>query len=128
MALELMIKLEAIGNLTRDVEKRVVKTADGETIVVNFTVAASYGYGDHKKTEFIRVSAWRGLGENCTKFLKKGSKVYVVGYPGTNAYVNKDGNAAGNLEMTLTEIEFLSAKPVENNDNLVAEVDIEELL
>ncbi len=118
-----------IGNLTRDPEKRIIKTGGNDTTVVSFTVAASYGYGDHRKTEFVRVHAWRNLGENCMKFLRRGSKVYASGYPEVNAYDNKDGVATGNLEMTLNEIEFLSAKPADCDDNSVPdEADIEDLL
>lgn len=121
-----MIKLVCVGNLTRDPEKRIVKTADGDTTVVSFTVAASNGYGDRKKTEFVKVHAWRNIGENCMKFLRKGSKVYVAGYPSVNAYVNKEGNAVGNQEMTLAEVEFLSAKPTDESP--IADDDIEDLL
>ena len=125
-----MNKLVCVGNLTRDPEKRTVKTADGDTTVVSFTVAASNGYGDHKKTEFVKVHAWRNIGDICMKFLSKGSKVFVSGFPGVNAYVNKDGVAVGNLEMTLAEIEFLSAKPTDTHENPIAddEEDIEDLL
>ncbi len=130
-----MIRTEAIGNLTRDPESRVVPST-GDS-VVNFTVAASTGYGTKKHTEFIRVSAWGSLGENCAKFLRKGSKVWVSGIPGVNVYSAKDGAPAGNLELRLTEIEFLSAKPADLPvDNVVPlnspmvddDVDVEDLL
>ena len=124
-----MYRIELIGNLTRDPEKRVVKTADGEISVVNFTVAASEGYGDYKRTEFIRCAVWRSLSECCMKYLKKGSKVYAAGCPSVNSFINKDGSATGNLEVTLESIEFLSAKPVETDiADSVTDEDIEDLL
>ena len=127
-----MLRIEMIGNLTKDPESRIVKTSGSDVTIVNFTVAASHGYGEYKHTEFIRVAAWRGFGENCLKYLRKGSKVYVAGTPSVNAYVNKDGNAVGNIELQLEEIEFLNSKPTEQVEPLAIEpeedVDIESLL
>ena len=108
-----MIKLTCIGNLTRDPETRTVQKGQTDGKVTNFTVAASYGYGDYKKTEFIRVAAWNGAGENCMKYLRKGSKVWVSGSPTVNAYTNNNGEATGNLELRLDEVEFLSSKPAD---------------
>ena len=124
-----MIRIEAIGNLTRDPETRTVQKGENDGKVTNFTVAASVGYGQYKHTEFIRVAAWNGLGKNCQAFLRKGSKVWVSGTPTVNTYINNDGEATGNLELRLDEIEFLSAKPVENPIvNEETDEDIEALL
>lgn len=124
-----MLRIECIGNLTKDPESRVIKTGGNDVNIVNFTVAASHGYGDHKHTEFLRVSAWRSFGENCLKYLRKGSKVYVAGIPSVNAYANKDGNAVGNIEIQLETIEFLSSKPNDLIDQgVTADEDIEDLL
>ena len=124
-----MLNLEAIGNLTRDPETRTVQKGDTNGKVCNFTVAAFYGFGDFKRTEFIRVSAWNGLGKTCMEFLRKGSKVWISGTPTVNTYINSEGNAVGNLELRLDEVEFLSSKPI---DSYVHEEetdeDIEDLL
>ncbi len=125
-----MNRLSCIGNLVRDPESRTVNTRNGEnTTVVTFTVAANNGWGERKVTEYVRVTAWAGLGENCARYLQKGSKVYVSGVPGLNVYINSNGEAAGNIELRLDEIEFLTRKdsvpyqPEEENDD-----DIESLL
>ena len=127
-----MLKLEMIGNLTRDPESRTFQKGETDGKVCNFTVAASVGYGQYKRTEFIRVTAWNGLGKNCMEYLKKGSKVYVSGTPTVNVYTNKDGNAAGNMELQLDDIEFLSSKekPCEGEEVPAAddEEDIDDLL
>lgn len=125
-----MLRVEGIGNLTRDPETRTVQKGENGGKVCNFTVAASVGYGDYKRTEFVRVAAWNGLGETCMKFLRKGSKVYISGTPTVNTYVNSNGEAAGNIELRLEEVEFLSGKPAdapEASDNSEDE-DIEDLL
>ncbi len=58
-----------IGNLTKDPESRT--TASGVS-VCSFTVAVNRGFGDKKDVDYIPVVAWRGLAENCGKFLAKG--------------------------------------------------------
>ncbi len=124
-----MLKLEAIGNLTRDPESRIIQKGETDGKVCNFTVAASFGYGEYKKTEFVRVAAWNGLGKTCMEYLRKGSKVWISGTPMVNTYINNDGEAAGNIELRLDEIEFLSSKPTETSiNNEETDEDIEDLL
>ena len=124
-----MVRLELIGNLTRDPETRTVQKGESGGKVCNFTVATSIGYGDYKRTEFVRVAAWNGLGETCMKFLRKGSKAFVSGIPTVNTYVNSNGEAAGNMELRLEEIEFLSSEPVNPVEESVdSDEDIEDLL
>ena len=122
-----MNKLEVIGNLTKDPETRTVKGINGEAKVTNFTVAANDGFGEHKQTLFVRVTAWNGFGEMCAKYLRKGSKVFAAGPVTVNAYINNEGKAVGQLEMKLEDIEFLSragdAVPAAEEEE-----DIEELL
>ncbi len=124
-----MICTELIGNLTRDPESRTIQKGESAGTVCNFTVAASTGFGDYKRTEFVRIAAWNGLGKTCMQFLRKGSKVWVSGTPTVNTYINTDSEAVGNLELRLEEIEFLSSKPVENPIiNEETDEDIEDLL
>ena len=124
-----MIRIEAIGNLTRDPESRTVQKGDTDGQVCNFSIAASTGFGVYKTTQFIRVAAWNGLGKTCMQYLRKGCKVWVSGTPSVNAYTNNNGEAAGNLELRLDEIEFLSSKPAENPIiNEETDEDIEALL
>lgn len=122
-----MNKLEVIGNLTKDPETRTVKGINGEAKVTNFTVAANDGFGEHKQTLFVRVTAWNGFGEMCAKYLRKGSKVFAAGPVTVNAYINNEGKAVGQLEMKLEDIEFLSragdAAPAADEED-----DIEDLL
>lgn len=75
-----------------------------------FTVAARKRF--HKEgepdAEFVRVTAWRGLGDTCGKYLRKGRKVAVVGEPKAHAWTGPDGTARGQIEMTADEVEFVS--------------------
>lgn len=69
-----MNKVTIIGNLTRDPE--IAETPTGVT-VCKFAVAVNRKYKDDNGevvTDFFNVVAWRGLAENCGKYLAKGKK------------------------------------------------------
>ena len=122
-----MNKMELIGNLTKDPETRTVNGVNGEAKVTNFTVAANDGFGEHKQTLFVRVTAWNGFGEMCARYLRKGSKVYAAGPVTVNAYINNEGKAVGQPEMKLENIEFLS-KATDAVPTAEEEDDIDNLL
>ena len=108
-----MNKLMIIGNLTRDPELRSVNTANGPVSVCSFTVAVNRrgrGQNAQEQTDFIRVTAWRGLGETCSRFLAKGRKVYAAGPVSVSTYQAQDGTTRASLEMTADEVEFLSSR------------------
>ena len=102
-----MNKLVIIGNLTADPELR--STPSGVS-VCTFTVAVNRRKrdGQQQEADFFRVSAWRELGENCSKFLMKGRKVAVVGSVSASAYQGRDGKSYASLEVNASEVEFLS--------------------
>ena len=74
-----MNKAIVIGNITRDPDVRM--TGSGIS-VCTFTVAVQRRFANQngeRQADFIPVVCWRGLAENCGKYLKKGSKVGVCG-------------------------------------------------
>lgn len=102
-----MNKLMIIGNLTRDPETTTVNTANGPVTVCRFTVAVNRR-GQQDNADYFRVSAWRGLGTTCAKYLQKGRKVYVSGAASVSSYTGQDGSARASLELNADEVEFLS--------------------
>ena len=110
-----MNKLMIIGNLTRDPETRVTSTG---VSLCQFTVAvnsnrrrsgAQQGDNAQDDTMFVRVTAWRNLGEVCQRYLAKGRKVYAAGPLQARTYTANDGTTRVSLEMNADEIEFLSS-------------------
>lgn len=103
-----MNKYFIIGALTRDPE---TGATDGGVNWCRFTVAARKRF--HREgepdAEFVRVTAWRGLGDTCAKYLKKGRKVAVTGEPAAHAWIGRDGEPRGQIEMTADEVEFVSS-------------------
>ena len=103
-----MNRLTIIGNLTRAPEVRTA--ADGNTVTV-FTVAVNRGdRNGHPMADYVRVSAWNKLGENCGRYLDKRKKVCVTGPVRASAYLGQDGTPRASLEMTAREVEFLTPR------------------
>ena len=103
-----MNKAYLIGNLTRDPETRT--TQNGLT-VCSFTLAVNRRMKKQdgtQETDFINVTAWRMLGENCAKYLSKGKKAGVSGSIQTRTYEAQDGSKRHAFEVVADEVEFLS--------------------
>lgn len=111
-----MNKVFLIGNLTRDPEMR---TTQSGIPVCSFNIAvnrrrASNAEAGQQEVDFFRITAWRQLGENCSRYLAKGRKVSVVGTVSASAYVGNDGQARANLEVNADEVEFLTPRSEAN--------------
>ena len=105
-----MNKIILIGNVTNEPEERITNTGVN---VCSFGLAVNQriaGRGAEQETEFFRINAWRGLGEICGKYVKKGNKVAVVGHLRGRAYTTNKGEARYSLEVTVEEVEFLTPK------------------
>ena len=70
-----MINATIVGRLGKDPEVR--DTSHGS--VCSVSVAADHGYGANKTTTWVKLSAWRGLGDTLNKLLKlDASKISVI--------------------------------------------------
>lgn len=123
-----MYKVEIIGNLTADPvlhEREYTDKETGEIVknkVCNFSVGSNSGHGAYKQTQFFKINAWRGLGENCAKYLAKGRQVYIEGLPYVNIYTDKNNTTHCSLEVRADTIEFLQdGKRVIATENDVVE-------
>lgn len=107
-----MNKLMIIGNLTRDPELRTTQTGVN---VCDFTVAVNRRQkkdqnSQQPEADFFRVTAWRELGENASKYLAKGRKVAVIGPVSVRTYTGNDGVTRASLEVTADDIEYLTPR------------------
>lgn len=104
-----MNKIFIIGNLTRDPE---IRTTQSGASVCSFSVAVTrrFPVNGERQTDFFNVNAWRGLAENCQKFLAKSKKVAVVGELQARTYTAKDGTTRVSLDVSADEVEFLSPR------------------
>ena len=105
-----MNKVILIGNLTKDPE---LTTTNSGISVCRFTLAVSRRYvgtSGERETDFLNIVVWRNQADNCSKYLKKGSKCAVVGSIQTRSYDAQDGSKRYVTEITADEVEFLSSK------------------
>ena len=102
-----MINITLIGNLGREPETR---TLDSGKTVCNFSVAVTRKVRGEDVTEWVRVSAFDKLGENCQKYLAKGRKAYVSGTPTARCYKNKSDEWVAQMEVIARDVEFLTPK------------------
>lgn len=102
-----MNKVIEIGNLTRDPE---YSTTSSGTPVCKMSIAVNRNFTNangERETDYFNIVAWRGLADNCAKYLSKGKKIAVVGQFQNRSY-EKDGEKKYVTEIMADEIEFLS--------------------
>ncbi|NTW05570.1 MAG: single-stranded DNA-binding protein [Peptococcaceae bacterium] len=107
-------KIILIGRLTADPEMRY--TSSGLP-VANFTLAVDRGFNTkqgEKETDFIDIIVWRGLAENCAKYIKKGSMVAVDGRLQIRSYEDKQGVRRKVSEVVAENVRFLDRKDTQS--------------
>jgi single-strand DNA-binding protein len=111
-------KQTIIGHLGRDPEMHY--TPSGQA-VCNFSVASTKSWTDkngerHKQTTWTRVSTWGNMAENCSKYLVKGSLVYIEGSPvadengNPRTWSKNDGSVGTSFEVRAQIVLFLSKR------------------
>lgn len=108
-----------VGNLGKDPEMRYMPSGKS---VTSFSVAQSSQYVNGngetiKTTLWFRVSAFGKMGEVCNQYLKKGSKVLIVGQlkgdpttGGPKIWTRQDGTPGASFEIAAQTVRFLSPK------------------
>ena len=105
-----MNKVMLTGRLTKDPE--FTTTVNGIS-VCRFSLAVDRKFTNEngeKEADFINIVVWRGLAENCNKYLRKGNKVGIVGSIQTRTYDAQDGSKRYATEVIAEDVEFLSPK------------------
>jgi len=95
-------KVFVAGNITKDIELRY--TSSGKA-VANFTVAVN-DYSS-ENTSFFRVTVWEKIAENCSKYLSKGSPIFVEGRLVTKSYEH-EGQKRTSTEIVAQNVQFVS--------------------
>ncbi|TGL85544.1 single-stranded DNA-binding protein [Leptospira congkakensis] len=100
------------GNLTADPEERNV--GGGKSLAI-FTVAVNHTAGnqeskDKEDVSFFEVEAWEKLGENCVEYLKKGSKVTIMGNLKQNRWKSPEGENRSKFKVTASTVRFDSMR------------------
>lgn len=103
-----MNKVMLIGNLTKDPE---LATTTSNVSVCKFSLAVSRKFKNDKgeyDTDFFNIVVWRTVAENCAKYIKKGSKVCVIGSIQNRSYDAQDGTKRYVTDIVADDVEFLN--------------------
>ena len=105
-------KVILVGNLGKDVELR---TTPSNINVGSFSLATSErkkdqsgNWADH--TEWHNIVCFGATAENCQKYTKKGSQVYIEGKIQTRKWQDKEGKDRYTTEIVADVVKFLGGK------------------
>lgn len=105
-------QITIVGNLTQDITLRSAQT--GNTFATG-CVATNHKFksksGEEKvETTFLNFIVGGKMAEIANQYLKKGSKVFIIGRLTQNNYTDKDGKNHSSLQVVVEDIRFLDAK------------------
>jgi single-strand DNA-binding protein len=102
------------GRLTADPELR----AAGELEICDMRMAVQRRRGrngEDRGAFFIPLVAFNGLAENCAKYLKKGSRILVVGQLDIQEWTGQDDVRRWTAKIIADQVEFLDQRKREDN-------------
>ena len=113
-----MNKVILMGRLTRDPEVRYTQ-GDNAMAIARYSLAVDRRFkrDGEPDADFINCVAFGKSGEFAEKYLKKGTKVVVVGRIQTGSYTNKDGQKVYTTDVVVEEQEFAESKNSGSSDN-----------
>lgn len=110
-----MNKVVLIGRLTKDPDLRYTQSG---MAVCQFTLAVNKNLSKDKKEEmeaqnkptadFPRIIVWGKMGENASRYLKKGSQCAIDGAIQTGSYQDNNGNRVFTTDIVAQHVEFLT--------------------
>lgn len=102
------------GRLGADAQ--VKKTPNGKTYM-EMSVAVTTGYGDYKKTLWIKVKQWGERVNNIVNIFTKGALISACGEPSINEWDGKDGSHHATLEVNCMNVQILGSKKPADNEH-----------
>ena len=119
-----MNKVFLMGRLTREPETRYTqRNSSQESMAVSrFTLAVDRRFKTEgqQSADFISCVAFGKNGEFAEKYLRKGTKVVVIGRIQTGSYTNKDGQKVYTTDVVVEEMEFAESKSSAEGSNYTA--------
>ena len=103
------------GRLGRDAE---LKKTKNDTSVCSFSVACEIGWGDSRKTEWVKATIFGKRAEGLQPYLRKGTAVTVSGEAKANAWT-KDGEERAEIQVIVDSL-TLQGKPVSDGSESVS--------
>ena len=105
-------KIILVGNLGKDPELRY--TPQGNA-VCDFSMATNEKKRDkagemQNVATWFRVTLWGKTAENASKYLTKGTQVYIEGRLRVEEWTDRDGNNRQSLEVNGTDMHFIGSR------------------
>jgi len=94
------------GRIGKDAETRFTPS---QKAITTFSLAVDVGWGDNKKTLWLRCNGWGDRFTKLSEYLIKGQQVGVCGEVSLNEWDGDKGKMTS-LELNVREIELLGAK------------------
>jgi single-strand DNA-binding protein len=94
------------GNIGSNAEMRATKSG---TELCQFSVAVNSGYGDRKKTMWVKCTLFGKRGQSLAPYLLKGSKVVVSGEASMNEWEGKNGTRT-DLEVKVNDVTLVDSR------------------
>jgi single-strand DNA-binding protein len=107
------------GNLTRD---PVLRNTSSGTPVCGLRIASNTrrktsGGEWVDKPNYLSVTVWGALGENCNRFLTKGRAVAIDGRLEWREWEAQDGTRRESVEIVADSVQFLGGAPDANSNH-----------
>lgn len=108
------------GRLGRDAELKSIQSGKK---VLSFSIADEVGWGEKKRTQWIKCALFGDRAEKLAPYLTKGTLVEVAGIPTAEAWV-KDNQAHGCIAVSVNELKLHGGgskdRPVADNARATA--------
>ncbi len=117
-----MNKVELIGRLTKDPEKRISQN-ESAMPVTRYTLAIDRRFNkkqEEQTADFINIVAFGNAADFAGAYFKKGLKVAVTGHLQSGSYTNKEGIKVYTTDVVAEDQEFVESKNVnalKNSEN-----------
>jgi single-strand DNA-binding protein len=106
--------LVAVGRLVKDPELRY--TPQGKA-VTTLNLAVDDGWGENKRTIWMRVTVWDKQAESVSNYLKKGRQVFIEGRlqpdketGNPRVFTRQDGTSGASYEVVANVVRFLGGR------------------
>lgn len=102
-------RFQCLGNLGQDVELRYTQN---QMAVTNLNVATNETRTDQQgqqqtKTTWWRVTVWGKMAENCQKYLRKGSSVFIEGRVENKQWTDQQQVVHHSYDFVASSVQFL---------------------
>lgn len=103
-------KVILMGRITHDLE---IRTTPSGVNVCSFQIAVDRRFqskGEERKSDFIRITAWRQQADFIVRYFRKGSMILVEGELHIDNYTDKNGNNVSGVNVVVDQVSFTGEK------------------